>query len=156
EECATVTVFNPPSVDPNNPTGNGGGGNSNGETFTVSTNAGFCPAASQAATANAASAAEETPAVSLDGRFVAFTGASTGQVGHSQIFLRDTCEGAAKDCKPQTTVLSAATDGTEGNADSHNPSISSDGRFVAFSSAATNLSVNTPSGKQIFVRDTCQ
>lgn len=160
ESCAIVTVFNPPSVDPNNPGANGGGGTSpKGLTFTVSTNANFCPAAAQAATAQAnavPAVAEETPAVSLDGRFVAYTGTTTGQQGsHSQIFLRDTCEGAASDCKPQTTVLSAASDNAEGNGDSNTPSISSDGRYVAFSSAATNLVADTPSGRQIFLRDTC-
>src|SRR5438128_1912580 len=152
ESCANVTVFNPPAVDPNNPGANGGGGTSPlGQTFTVSTNANFCPAASETAQ-NSVTIAEETPAVSLDGRFVAYTGQ---QGAHSQIFLRDTCEGAAKDCKPQTRVLSAAQDGTEGNGESHAPSISSDGRYVAFSSAATNLVADTPVGKQIFLRDTC-
>jgi hypothetical protein len=159
ESCAIVTVFNPPSVDPNNPGANGGGGTSpKGLTFTVSTNANFCPAAALAATTQANSAAavaEETPAVNLDGRFVAYTGASTGQGSHSQIFLRDTCEGAASDCRPQTTVLSDASDSAEGNGDSNTPSISSDGRYVAFSSAATNLVADTPSGRQIFLRDTC-
>jgi hypothetical protein len=148
ESCPTLTVFNPPAVDPNNPVGNGGGGNSAAMTFTVSTNANFCPAAAQ----GAITTVEETPAVSVDGRFVAYT---AQQGTHSQIFLRDTCEGAASDCKPQTNVLSAAQDNAEGNADSHNPSISSDGRFIAFSSAATNLVADAPSGKQIFLRDTC-
>jgi WD40-like Beta Propeller Repeat len=152
ESCARVTVFNPPAVDPNNPGTNGGGGTSpGGQTFTVSANANFCPAASQAAQ-SAVAIAEETPAVSLDGRFVAYTGQ---QGAHSQIFLRDTCEGAAEGCKPQTTVLSSAKDNTEGNGDSHAPSITSDGRYVAFSSAATNLVGDTPGGKQIFLRDTC-
>ncbi len=153
ESCATVTVFNPPATNADgSPSSNGGGGTSPlGQTFTVSTNANFCPAASQSAQA-AVAIAEETPAVSLDGRFVAYTGQ---QGAHSQIFLRDTCEGAVKDCKPQTTVLSAAQDNTEGNGDSHNPSISSDGRYIAFSSAATNLVADTPSGKQIFLRDNC-
>ena len=156
ESCASVTVFTGPAVDPNSPTGNGGGGASiNPQTFTISTNATFCPAAAQAS--QAAMVAEETPAVSLDGRFVAYAGVPTGQQGtHAQIFLRDTCEGAASDCNPQTTVLSAAQDGTAGNADSHTPSITSDGRYVAFSSAATNLVADTPSGKQIFLRDTCR
>ncbi len=161
ESCATVTVFTGPSIDTTGSgVGGGGGGTSNAETFTVSTNATFCPAA---AVANlAVAAAEETPAVSLDGRFVAFTGTPGGnsssaqQSAHTQTFLRDTCEGAASGCTPKTTVLSAASDGTEGNADSHSPSITSDGRYVAFSSAATNLASETPSGKQIFLRDTCQ
>jgi len=154
ESCASLTVFTGPSVDPTNPTGNGGGGTSNALTFTISTNANFCPAPAVAGAA--LTAAEETPAVSLDGRFVAFTGTPNGQQGaRTQIFLRDTCEGAASDCRPRTTVLSAAADGTEGNADSHSPSITSDGRYVAFSSAATNLASETASGRQIFLRDTC-
>lgn len=155
EGCATVTVFNPPAVDTTNHvylTSGGGGTSPLGQTFTVSTNANFCPAAAMASQASSAIAGEETPAISLNGRFVAYAGQ---QGGHSQIFLRDTCEGAAKDCKPQTTVLSAASDDAEGNADSHSPSITSDGRYVAFSSAATNLVADTPSGKQIFLRDTC-
>jgi len=149
ESCPSVSVFTGPAVDPNNPGGNGGGGTSSSQTFTVSTNPNFCPAA---AMQSAVAIADETPAVSTDGRFVAYT-AQSGT--HSQIFLRDTCEGAAGDCKPQTTLLSAALDGVEGNADSHNPSISSDGRYIAFSSAATNLAAETPAGKQIFLRDTC-
>ncbi|MBS1841628.1 MAG: PD40 domain-containing protein [Acidobacteria bacterium] len=148
--CVSVTVFTGPAVDPNNPQGNGGGGTSSSQTFTISTIANFCPAASQSQAALAV--AEETPAVSADGRFVAYT-AQSGT--HSQIFLRDTCEGAATDCKAQTNLLSAAQDSTEGNADSHNPSISSDGRFIAFGSSATNLAAETPDGKQIFLRDTC-
>src|SRR5207302_854550 len=155
ESCASVAVFTGPAVDPNNPTANGGGGTSNAKTFTISGNATFCPAASQAAQ-SAMAVAEETPAVSLDGRFVAFAGTPNGQQNATaQIFLRDTCEGAASDCKPQTSVLSAGEDGAAGNADSHTPSISADGRFIAFSSAATNLVADTPSGKQIFLRDTC-
>ena len=38
-------------------------------------------------------------------------------------------------------LLSAASDGTVGNADSRSPSMSSDGRYIAFSSAATNLAI---------------
>src|SRR6267154_700531 len=155
ESCASVAVFTGPAVDPNNPTANGGGGPSNAKTFTISANATFCPAAAQASQA-AMAVAEETPAVSVDGRFVAFAGTPNGQQNvTAQIFLRDTCEGAAGDCKPHTSVLSAGEDGTAGNADSHTPSISADGRFIAFSSAATNLVADTPSGKQIFLRDTC-
>jgi len=52
-------------------------------------------------------------------------------------------------------LLSVAPDGAAGNADSNTPSMSTDGRFVAFSSAATNLLAVTPAGRQIFLRDTC-
>src|SRR5262249_15905739 len=152
QSCAIVTVFTPPAVDPNNPAANGGGGTSpHGQTFTVSSNANFCPAAAMQAAQGAAMVAEETPAGSGDGRFVA----DTGQQGkHTQVFLRDTCEGAAGECTPRTTMLSEAQDSSEGNGDSHNPSITSDERYVAFSSAATNLVAETPAGKQIFLRNT--
>jgi hypothetical protein len=33
--------------------------------------------------------------------------------------------------------------------------MSSDGRYVAFSSAATNLVQNSPPGRQVYMRDTC-
>ena len=75
--------------------------------------------------------------------------------GHTQIFLRDTCEGAPTGCKPQTTLLSTAADGTAANDDSNSPSLSANGRYVAFSSAATNLVENAPAGRQIYLRDTC-
>jgi hypothetical protein len=148
---ATVTVFNPPN--PNSPSGAGGGGTSpNGLTFTIQ--AAPCPA-SASATANAQAqtiVAEETPAVSHDGRFVAYTAT---QESHAQVFLRDTCESAAGDCKQRTVLLSAAEDGVAANDDSRSPSMSSDGRFIAFSSAATNLVVDAPTGRQIYLRDTC-
>jgi len=91
--------------------------------------------------------AEETPALSLDGRFVAYTAIHNDD---AQIFLQDTCEGAAAGCQPHTTLLSAAADGTPANEASHTPSMNSDGRYVAFSSAATNLVENAAPGRQIY------
>jgi len=96
--------------------------------------------------------AEETPALSLDGRYVAYTAL---QNDRAQIFLRDTCEGAPVNCQPRTTLLSAAADGTPANDESHAPSMSSDGRYVGFSSAATNLAENVPPGRQVYLLDTC-
>jgi IPT/TIG domain-containing protein/WD40 repeat protein len=144
---ANVTVSNPPV--PSSPAG--GGGPSNSLLFTVQTSA--CPAsASATATAQAqVTVAEETPAVSHDGRYIAYTAT---QENHAQVFLRDTCEAAAGDCKQRTIPLSTAEDGAA-NGDSRSPSMSSDGRFVAFSSAATNLVAEAPPGRQIYFRDTC-
>jgi Tol biopolymer transport system component len=96
--------------------------------------------------------AEEIPALSLDGRYVAYTAL---QNDRAQIFVRDTCEGAPASCQPRTTLLSAAADGTPANNESHAPSMSSDGRYVAFSSAATNLVENAPPGRQVYLLDTC-
>ena len=144
---ATVTVSNPPV--PNSPSG--GGGPSNGLTFTV---ASICPAAAKSTATSAAqiAVAEETPAVSLDGRYVAFTAA---QGEHTQVFLRDTCQGDQSGCQQRTMLLSVADDGAPADDDSRTPAMSSDGRFVAFSSAATNLTEAAPGGRQVYLRDTC-
>jgi WD40-like Beta Propeller Repeat len=96
--------------------------------------------------------AEETPAISADGRYVAYT---SQQNDVTQILLRDTCVGAPSGCAPATQTVSAGKDGTAGNDASHSPVISADGRFVAFSSAASNLVSGAPEGRQIFLRDTC-
>jgi hypothetical protein len=148
---AMVTVFNPPvpqTTPPGgtpNPSG-GGGGTSGAQTFTITAASGaLTHAASQ-------TVVEETPSVSADGRYVAYS-ASDSQ--HTQVFVRDTCEGAASGCKAQTTLLSAASDGSAANNDSSSPSISANGRYVAFGSAATNLVENAPAGHQIYLRDTC-
>ena len=106
-----------------------------------------------AATAGASSAtAEETPAVSADGRYVAFT---SQQNDLTQILLRDTCVGAPSGCAPETQSVSVGKDGTAGNEASHSPVISADGRYVAFSSAASNLVSGAPAGRQIYLRDMC-
>ena len=152
---ANVTVFNPPSPAPAGCTtactGGGGGGSSAPVAFTICPSAG-CPPGTPAITSATALVSEETPALSLDGRYVAYTAV---QNDRAQIFLRDTCEGAAQGCQQHTTLLSAAADGAPANDESHTPSMSSDGRYVAFSSAATNLVENPPPGRQIYLLDTC-
>jgi IPT/TIG domain-containing protein/WD40 repeat protein len=154
---ASVTVYNPPSLQvPNIPgsTGSGGGTSTPPITVTVQATGGVCPTAAKAPLNSASQAAvsEETPAVSLDGRYVAYTAV---QGEHAEVFLRDTCEGASPDCQPQTSLLSVASDGSAASGESHMPSMSSDGRYIAFSSDATNLVDNAPSGRQIYLRDTC-
>ena len=150
-----MTVFNPGSPPPPgctmNCNGGGGGGSSAPQTFKICA-AAPCTIPAPASTTAAALVAEETPAVSLDGRYVAYTAV---QNEHAQVFLRDTCEGAAAGCQPRTTLLSVAADGSAANEESHAPSMSSDGRYVAFSSAATNVVENAPAGRQVYLRDTC-
>jgi WD40-like Beta Propeller Repeat len=145
-DTARIAVFNPPA-----PQGSGGGGVSPvGQLFTVQQTAAPCAPPTPAISSNA-SAMEETPAVSADGRFVAY---AAMQNDHAQVFVRDTCEGAAE-CQPRTTLLSVTTEGDAANDDSRSPSISADGRYVAFSSAATNLLPDAPQGRQVYLRDTC-
>lgn len=152
---ATVTVYNPPLPPPSGCVvncGNGGGGTSPCPVISVCT---FTVTSSSGATAAANVKVEaETPAVSTDGRYVAYTGP---QDGHTQIFAKDTCQGASSPCQPRTVLISAALDGTTGSDDSHWPSMSADGRYVAFSSAATNLTGDSANanGRQVYLRDIC-
>jgi hypothetical protein len=147
--AASVSVFNPPA--PNSGTGNGGGGTSQTSLpFTIAASA--CPAGSARPAAAVKTVGEAAPAVSADKRFVAFTAT---QNEHSQIFVRDTCQGATEACQVRSLLVSSAMDGTVGNDDSRSPSMSADGRYIAFSSAASNLLPGAPPGSQIYLRDTC-
>jgi hypothetical protein len=105
-------------------------------------------------------------AISGDGRFVGFISRATNLVsdsgtvppGYWELYIRDLCAGteAPSGCVPSTKTISVADDGGAANAPSASPSISGDGRFVAFVSAATNLAAETAaSGPQVYVRDTC-
>jgi hypothetical protein len=148
---AIVTVYNPPapptSSGGNVPSGSGGGGGTspNGLQFAIT------PAGTSGASMTRG-VAEETPAVSMDGRYVAY---SAEQIDHTQVFVRDTCEGGPAGCQSRTVLISAVADGTAGNDDSRSPSMSADGRYVAFSSAAANLVGGAPAGRQVYLRDTC-
>ena len=94
-----------------------------------------------------------TPSISPDGRFVAFTSDASnlvpGDTNNSyDIFVRDTLTNT-------TTRVSFGSAGNQGNRNSYRPSISAGGRFVAFTSFASNLVPgDTNSTPDIFVRDT--
>jgi Tol biopolymer transport system component len=90
-------------------------------------------------------------AVSADGRFVAFytisalAGGDTN--GRYDIYVRDRG-------RKRTSRVSISTAGAEANDNSYNPSVSADGRFVAFESVATNLVANDANAfDDVFVRD---
>ncbi|MEG3960603.1 calcium-binding protein, partial [Microcoleus sp. herbarium2] len=91
-----------------------------------------------------------SPSMSADGRFVAFSSNSFNIVPNINIydiFVRDTLTNT-------TTRVSVNSAGDPGNRDSRNPSISTDGRFVAFNSDASNLVLGDTNSKgDIFVRD---
>ncbi len=90
--------------------------------------------------------------ISADGRFVAFSSSATNLVAGdtnrvNDVFVHDRQTG-------QTTRVSVATDGTQGNGQSGYPVISADGRFVAFASNATNLVArDTNNAPDIFVHN---
>lgn len=155
-DTAKINVINPPSaICLVNCPNLGGGNTNNSPNFAVNGTAGAysCPAQTPPNPNPAVAVAEETPAVSQDGRFVAYT---STQNEISQILVRDTCVGATKECSPSTQTISVSSEGSAGNADSHNVAMTADGRYIAFSSAATNLAPNSPAGRQVYQRDTCQ
>jgi Tol biopolymer transport system component len=92
------------------------------------------------------------PAVSTDGRYVAFASDATNAVagdtnGVRDVFVRDTVAGT-------TERVSVSSTGTEANGTSQGPTISGDGRFVGFESTAGNLVSDDTNGvSDIFVRD---
>ena len=93
-----------------------------------------------------------SPAISSSGRFVAFRSDATNLVANdtnnsSDIFVRDRTDGT-------TQRVSVDSDGDQANGDSVLPAISADGRFVAFSSEASNLVAgDTNNLADIFVHD---
>jgi len=92
------------------------------------------------------------PSISADGRYIAFHSDASNLVsedtnGESDVFVHDRQTG-------QTTRVSVASDGTQGNDGAGNPAISTDGRYVAFSSNADNLVIGDTNGVgDIFVHD---
>jgi hypothetical protein len=83
-------------------------------------------------------------ALSDDARYAVFSSSEwrfvAGDTNNTfDVFLRDTCIGAPAGCVPGTRRLSVAFDEAEGNGVSVSPAIGADGRFVSFSSGASNL-----------------
>jgi WD40-like Beta Propeller Repeat len=155
DAAVKINVINPPSAVcvVNCPNLGGGDTSVSSPNFAINGTAGTSSCPAQQPPNPNPTVVEETPAVSQDGRFVAY---ASEQNQTSQILLRDTCVGETTGCTPSTQVASVNTEGTVGNADSHDAAMTSDGRYVAFSSAATNLVSNAPAGRQIYLRDTCR
>lgn len=77
------------------------------------------------------------PSISADGRYVAFNSGATNLIGRD---TNDAYDVFVRDRTTHTTRrVSLGAAGAQGNSDSFQPSISADGRYVAFSSDATNL-----------------
>ena len=92
------------------------------------------------------------PAISGDGRFVAFYSDAPDLVAGDtnrvrDVFVHDRQTG-------ETTRVSLGPDGAEANGDSFAPALSVDGRYVVFSSSASNLVPgDTNRADDIFLRD---
>ncbi|HZN65798.1 MAG TPA: CARDB domain-containing protein [Tepidisphaeraceae bacterium] len=97
-------------------------------------------------------AASLEPSISADGRFVAFSSSANNLVAGdannaSDVFVHDRTNN-------RTILVSVNTAGAPGNGASSEPSISADGRFVSFTSKATDLIAgDTNLHDDIFIRD---
>jgi Tol biopolymer transport system component len=101
---------------------------------------------------NQADGAGGAPAISADGRFVAFVSTArnlfSGDTnGQSDVFVRDRQTGV-------TERVSVDSAGNQADGSSNAPAISADGEFVVFESAARNLVPGDTNGRiDVFVRD---
>jgi Tol biopolymer transport system component len=92
------------------------------------------------------------PAISPDGRFVAFASYADNLVAGdtsvaSDVFLRDRQAGT-------TERVSVSSSGQQADNNSESPAVSADGRFVAFVSSASNLVDGDTDGvSDVFLRD---
>lgn len=152
---AQVTVSNPSP----------GGGVSPPAVFTITDPSGASRKFPQVVSVNAAGGPADGqsygPAISADGRYVAFYSEAKNLIAEGasgNIFLRDTCLGAAN-CTSQTIAVDIAPDGSAPNGSAGVVSLSETGRFVAFSSEATNLVSEGETAQagtsHVFVRDLC-
>jgi Tol biopolymer transport system component len=92
------------------------------------------------------------PAMSADGRFVAFNSFASNLVagdanGTTDVFVHDRVAGT-------TTLVSVASDGTQADLPASQASISADGRIVVFETYASNLVAgDTNDQTDVFVHD---
>ena len=99
-----------------------------------------------------ANGGSERPSISGNGRYVAFDSTATNLTsgdtnGHSDVFVRDRSSGATK-------LVSVARNSAKSNDYSQDPIISSNGRYVIFESAASNLTTGDANNNtDVFLRD---
>ncbi len=130
----------------------GGDTNSVADIFVHDRQTGTTERVSVATGGGQADGTNSNPAISADGRFVAFESDATNLVGGDtnaakDVFVHDRQTGT-------TERVSVATGGGQAIGASLYPKISADGRFVAFFSGAANLVSSDTNGKNdVFVRD---
>ncbi|MGH2537870.1 MAG: carboxypeptidase regulatory-like domain-containing protein, partial [Candidatus Promineifilaceae bacterium] len=130
----------------------GGDTNDQPDVFVHDRDTGQTSRASVASDGAQANGASYYQSISADGRYVAFGSYASNLVGGDtngidDVYVHDRDTG-------QTSRASVASDGAQGNDGSGDPSISADGRYVAFVSWASNLvSGDTNGYADVFVRD---
>ena len=120
-------------------------------TFLVSTPDGTTPG----------NGASSSPSIASSGLFVAFVSSARNlgatapnPNGLPEAFVR-ACPILLTTCAPETDLISTPDGVTPANGASTQTAIVSDGRYVAFTSAGTNLGFASAGVQEIYVRDTC-
>ncbi len=105
------------------------------------------------------------PAIGNVGTFVAFASTASNLISginnlpypNPEVFEQDECQLVTTGCVPSMSLISTPDGTALANGANSQPTISYDGRFVAFASAGTNLVGGPiPAFQQIYVRDTCR
>ena len=105
-----------------------------------------------AANGSQANGSSDLGGISDDGRYISYTSDASNLVpddtnGQSDIFVYDLTTNS-------TQRINLASNGTQANGDSSSSSLSSDGRYIAYESTASNLVTNDTNGQSdIFVYD---
>ena len=131
-------------------------GDTNGlqDVFVRDRGAGTTERASVSSAGAQANGVSANGAISATGRYVVFSSGATNLVpgpdhnnNNSDIFRRDRVTG-------RTVAVSITPRGRLSDSGAQEPSISADGRYIAFSSSSTNLARDpNRSGEDVFVRD---
>jgi hypothetical protein len=111
--------------------------------------------------ANAANGPSSSPAVSADGAYAAFASdaaslSAAPSGGNRQVYrtaLGFPRVALNQVATPAADMVSMTAAGAVGNGRSDNPSVSRDGRFVAFDSDATNLGVTAEGSRHVWRKD---
>jgi hypothetical protein len=105
------------------------------------------------------------PAIGNVGTFVAFASTASNLISginnlpypNPEVFEQDECQLVTTGCVPSMSLISTPDGTALANGANSQPTLSYDGRFVAFASAGTNLVGGPiPAFQQIYVRDTCR
>ena len=98
--------------------------------------------------------ASSVPAISGDGRFVAFSSVATNLDPDDGDTVGGHLRARRRRRRDDARQPRRRAGGAKGNGPSSSPAISDDGRFVAYTSAASNLDPGDPDGlSDVFVRD---
>jgi Tol biopolymer transport system component len=129
-----------------------GDSNRSGDVFVRDREAGVTERVSVSSTGLESDALSFTPAISADGRFVAFRSEAARLVAgdtndRSDVFVHDRSTGTI-------TRASVDSEGAQAVEESSGPSLSANGRFLAFANLASNLVAGDTKGTwDVFVRD---